>query len=161
MSIKQLQKEIHKNNVEAGWWDAQEPTKARQIASAIALMHLELSYALEKIRKGGDIDLMEVFEKMDLCINKDVCDEHLIKLALMHSEISEATEYHLSGENDSHLTNRKGEEVELCDAVIRIADYAESKGYDLESGIAEKREYNKKRQDHSKEARSEKSGKQF
>lgn len=161
MSIKKLQKEIHKNNVEAGWWDEQEPTKARKTASAIALMHLELSQALEKVRKGEDIELMKVFERMTLCIDKEVCDEYLIKLALMHSEISEATEYHLSGENDSHLTERKGEEVELCDAVIRIADYAESKGYNLESGIAEKREYNKKRQDHSKEARSKKSGKQF
>jgi len=161
MSIKQLQKEIHKNNVEAGWWDAQDPTPARKMASTIALMHMELSQALEKVRKGEEIDLMDVYQKMDLCLNKDVCDEHLIKLALIHSEISEATEYHLSGENDSHLTHRKGEEVELCDAAIRIADYAESKGYDLESGIAEKREYNKKRQDHSKEARSKKSGKQF
>lgn len=161
MSIKSLQKEIHKENVDAGWWDAKEPNEATRVASAIAMMHITLSKALETVRKGGTVDFMSVYQDLDLCLNRDDSDTMLIKLALMHSELSEAAEYHISGGNDDHLTNRKGEEAELSDAVIRILDYAEKKGYNLQDTMKEKREYNKSRKDHSPEERKKKNGKQF
>lgn len=39
----------------------------------------------------------------------------------------------------------EGELIELADAVIRIMDYCESRGWDLEAAIESKHEYNKTR----------------
>lgn len=50
------------------------------------------------------------------------------KIALMHSEISEA----LSALRDGDMEHV---EEELCDCIIRIADYAEGRGLRLSSGI--------------------------
>ncbi len=54
-------------------------------------------------------------------------------LCLIHSEISEATEGELTGKRDDHLPHRLMTEVEMADASIRIYDYAEGFGYDLQS----------------------------
>lgn len=54
-------------------------------------------------------------------------------LCLIHSEISEATEGELTGKLDDHLPLRLMAEVEMADAAIRIHDYAEGFGYDLQS----------------------------
>ncbi|TOM56066.1 hypothetical protein CGH73_27540, partial [Vibrio parahaemolyticus] len=62
---------------------------------------------------------------------------------------------------DDHLPHRKMAEVELADAVIRILDYAHAFGYDIESAITEKLEYNKHRVDHQRENRAKNGGKQF
>lgn len=161
MSIKKLQESIHKDNVDAGWWDDKETNEATAVASAIGMMHLVLSKSLEKVRKGGSINLDDIHKDIDLCMNRDTDDSMLVKIALMHSELSEATEYHLSGKNDDHLPDRKGEEVELADLVIRVLDYAEKKGYNIEEAIKEKREYNKHRKDHKLSERSKSNGKQF
>lgn len=60
---------------------------------------------------------------------------------------------------DEHLPHRKMGEVELADAVIRIADIAGFLGYDLGGAIAEKLEYNKVRPDHKIENRLAEGGK--
>lgn len=88
--------------------------------------------------------------------------------ALIHSEISEATEevrnsappiyqlrtapgkgLHFRILPDSKLwkpdLKPEGELIELADAVIRIADYCGSRGYDLEAAIRLKMEFNKTR----------------
>lgn len=111
MTIKQLQKKIHQQNIEAGWWDI-----PREKGTLLCLIHSEISEAMEGERK----DLM-----------------------------------------DYHLPHRKMAEVELADAVIRILDYAEEFGYDIESVITEKLEYNKHRVDHQRENRVKKGGKRF
>lgn len=54
-------------------------------------------------------------------------------LCLIHSEISEAAEGELTGKLDDHLPLRLMAEVEMADASIRIYDYAEGFGYDLQS----------------------------
>ena len=46
-----MQDEVHKNAHEKGWWD-----EARNDGEAIALMHSELSEALEALRKGNPLD---------------------------------------------------------------------------------------------------------
>ena len=67
--------------------------------------------------------------------------------ALIHSEISEATEECRNGQKDFYVADGKpeGEAVELVDAVIRIADYFGSKGWDLEKIIKAKMSYNEGR----------------
>ena len=58
--------------------------------------------------------------------------------ALIHSEISEATEAARTG----HDAN---ERMELADAVIRVMDYFGYKGWDLHKEIMKKHELNKLR----------------
>lgn len=82
-------------------------------------------------------------------------------LALVHSEISEALEAERKNLMDDKLLHRRGAEVELADAVIRILDYCAAHGYDLDGTIADKRAYNALRQDHKAEARLAAGGKRF
>lgn len=81
------------------------------------------------------------------------------KLALIHSEVSEALEGVRKGEMDSHLPHRKAEEVELADAMIRIFDLAGARGLDLAGAIVDKLAYNITRADHTREARAAAGGK--
>jgi NTP pyrophosphatase (non-canonical NTP hydrolase) len=83
------------------------------------------------------------------------------KMALIHTEISEATEAHRTGAMDDKLPHRKGIEVELADAVIRIADLAGALDLDLGAAIAEKMAFNAIRPDHKPEARLAAGGKAY
>jgi NTP pyrophosphatase (non-canonical NTP hydrolase) len=83
----------------------------------------------------------------------------LAKLALIHSEVSEALEGYRKDQMDDHLPHRKMAEVELGDAVIRICDLAGKAGYDLAGAILEKLEYNASREDHKLENRMKDGGK--
>ena len=66
-------------------------------------------------------------------------------LALIHSEISEALEADRKDLMDDKLPHRKGLEVELADAAIRIFDMAGGLNMDLGGAILEKLTYNKSR----------------
>lgn len=83
------------------------------------------------------------------------------KLALIHSEVSEALEGARKNVKDSHLPDRWALEVELADAAIRIFDLAGGLGLDLGGAIAEKLDYNAKRADHKLTNRRATNGKQF
>ena len=83
------------------------------------------------------------------------------KLCLIHSEISEAMEGHRKGLSDDKLPHRLQIEVELADAVIRIADLAGALGLDLGGAIAEKIRFNEHRPDHRLENRAAAFGKAY
>lgn len=68
------------------------------------------------------------------------------KIALMHSELSECLEAVRHGDPQSEKTPEfsNGTE-ELADAVIRIMDYAQAKGYNLGAAIIAKAKFNESR----------------
>ena len=83
------------------------------------------------------------------------------KLMLIVSEVSEAMEGHRKGLMDDKLPHRSMIEVELADAVIRIADLAGALDLDLGGAIFEKLAYNAQRADHKPEARAAAGGKAY
>lgn len=82
-------------------------------------------------------------------------------IALVHSELSETLEGHRKGLMDDHLPNRRMEEVELADVLIRVFDLAGKYNYDLAGALLEKNQYNRSRRDHKMEVRRAEGGKAF
>lgn len=67
------------------------------------------------------------------------------KIALMHSELSEALERLRTGSKDQHCPQFSSVEVELADCIIRIMDFAAQKELRLAEAIQRKCEYNRTR----------------
>ena len=94
--FKNLQRAVYRTAVEHGWYD--DPTLQFNDGEKIALMHSELSEALDALRHGDP--------------------------------------------PDSHIPAFKGTEAELADVIIRIMDYAQHKGLDVAGAIVAKARYN-------------------
>ena len=71
----------------------------------------------------------------------------LESIMLMVSELSEAVEEVRKGSAGTYHVDGKpeGVAIELADCVIRIMDYCESRGINLQAAIFEKHDYNKSR----------------
>ena len=83
------------------------------------------------------------------------------RLALIHSEISEALEGHRKNLMDDKLPHRKMVPVELFDAVIRIMDLVGRHYHEDAPALLEKLKYNDGRADHKRENRIKSDGKKF
>ncbi len=96
-SWDQIQKRVYEGNVEKGFWD-----KPMDDGTRIALMHSELSEALEALRYGNP--------------------------------------------PDKHLPNLDSVSVELADVVIRVMDFCQGRGYDVAGAVIAKMNYNTTRE---------------
>lgn len=69
--------------------------------------------------------------------------------ANFHAEISEAWEEYRNGKGMNEIYEKDGKPegvpIELADAIIRIMDFAEANGIDLDAAIDQKMAYNEKR----------------
>ena len=134
LMLNELAKEIHTDNIEAGWWD-----DCINWTTAEA----PLGYGKFPLNIAGDHYLLST------------------KLCLIHSEVSEMMEGLRKGQPDDHLPHRSMEEVEAADVFIRLLDYCGARGIDIDGAMAEKRAYNKRRADHKLDARNASNGKKF
>jgi hypothetical protein len=83
------------------------------------------------------------------------------QIALIHTEVSEAYEGYRKDKPDEHCPEFMSLEVELADALIRIADMAYGLKLRLPQAVAAKMTYNHSREDHSKKARQQEGGKKL
>lgn len=121
-ALKLFQLAVHDCAVAHGWWEHSGA-------------YNEIKQALLDAGKEGYLPYLEHLDRHN--------DGE--KIALMHSELSEALEALRKDLYDDKLKERAGVEVELADCVIRILDYAEQRGLDIAGAMLEKHQYNKGR----------------
>lgn len=150
LTIAEMQRVAHTNAEAKGFWE--DPPKAQmEFASAVTLVHHYLSRALEADRNDLEeekrICLRGALNSVGTLLTEgpgEVLEEgvkpslELTKMALIHSETSEAAEPLLFGGVDN-----MGEE--LGDVVIRVGDLAGGTGVELEEEITKKMNKNASR----------------
>lgn len=142
--INDLSKSIYEHNSGVGWWDALDLKRG----------------LLDRILKNDNLSEDTKSEVLD-SINTSINLIKTQKLALIHSEISEALEGLRKDLKDDHLPQYDMFAVELADALIRILDMAGAFNIPIGNIMMEKWEYNTKRADHTREHRSGTNGKKF
>lgn len=113
-SITKLMEASHKTAKEKGWWDEGD----RGLPELIALMHSELSEALECVRNGDDITQIQHNEK----------ERKLLKLQ--------------NSDEQSIVNKPEGVASEFADVLIRIFDACEKHKIPLAQALEEKMIYN-------------------
>lgn len=114
--INTLQQAVHRTAVEHGWWEDGE----RNMGEMIALMHSELSEALESYRDSEPY------------------------LHYKYPGMA-AARYHSDSEIGGVLGKPEGIASEFADTIIRIADTCEKLGIPLAQALIEKAQYNETR----------------
>lgn len=154
MEFEEMQENVHDWAEGKGWNDPAiidpdaDPTPIEISLASIALIHLELSNELERIRKGEptsdflnnlvvSIPAVERVEGINAI-------KVLAKLALVHSEVSEATGAVLAKQAKPTIVDGKPEGLgsEIADAHIRLLHLSAMLGHDSAKDFALKMEFN-------------------
>jgi hypothetical protein len=172
VNYNDMAREIHADN--GHWWS--DPATGQRLqrnrGTMFALMHSELSEALEGIRKDLMDDHLphrktEEVELADFVIraldyigsrNTVLVQGYAVNVAIqepaqviadLHRDLSKA---YAELDREGHLFSKLLATVEI---------YSQMRGFDLWGAVAEKREYNRHREDHKPEARLAAGGKKF
>ncbi len=119
-------KEIHLNAVNHGWWD-----DTRSFPEIIALVHSELSEALEEYRNGRPM-LYYPCRMGGVCIEEDARNNNTCGSKAITPD----------GGCSAQSDKPEGIAIELADAIIRILDYCGHAGIDMDAAIRIKHQYN-------------------
>ncbi len=175
MNLNKLAKEIHADNVEAGWWDNPD----RCITECLMLVVTEIAEAVEGERKNlmddhlphrkmAEVELADTMIRLlDLAGKLNVnLDEDVEKFEWQKSHSIGKKYFHLVNEvvflNDQiGMSHDDLVADSFNDVICFILNLGEHLGYDIESAIEEKRAYNKNRLDHKRENRAKENGKKF
>lgn len=121
-TIRELQARAYQQSADKGFHD-NEPTEGRALLSLnserIALMHSELSEALEELRKGFPADV-----------------------TYYPTAVGDSDETDSPRNADGSPSKPEGVPSELADVVIRVLDFCGANDIDIESMITEKLDYN-------------------
>ena len=129
--FRKQQKDIHENAIKHGWYE-----EDRSFGDLIALVHSELSEALEEHRNGRG------FKEIYYADNGKPYEKPYIKF-ITH-EVG-AKEKLLDSMRNDISRKVEGIPTELADVVIRVMDMCEYYGIDLWSAVEIKSAYNKTR----------------
>ncbi len=139
MELNNLIKKSHMVAVEHGWWE--EP---KSIGELLALIHSEVSEALEEHRNGYAPNKTYYSGKEKLEVETDSVT--LINIVESPNKIDGDTSIISNfGKDNLNVNKPEGIPSELADVVIRVADMCGYYGIDLEKAIEEKMEYNETR----------------
>ncbi len=122
-TIKQLVADSYQNAKDKGWHD---PGMEKSVGDDIALMHSELSEALEDFREGRGV--------------REVYYQYKSGGIVVSVSALEAEEMKERGDTTS--LKPCGIPIELADVLIRIFDFAGKHGVDLEAAVEKKMAYN-------------------
>jgi hypothetical protein len=151
ITVAELVRRSHSLSKQKGWyelWEEDGRTKAHavNVPEKLALIHSEVSEALEEFRKHG------VEMRCPDCNGDGKCpagtpDAHCWKCRGRGFLAMYAAEMQRDPENQRYVLASKPEGlvVELADAVIRIADLCGALGLDLAAAIEIKHRYNETR----------------
>jgi hypothetical protein len=138
--LNEIAKEIHATAVEKGWWDGNtEParyvdgeavgfdiTHPRSVGEVLALIHCEVSEAMEEYRAGH------------YALNK-------VRYVHPDGMVCDAESRCLSENGVSDTAKPEGFAIELADVIIRVLDAAAAWDIDIASAVAVKMVYNRTR----------------
>jgi NTP pyrophosphatase (non-canonical NTP hydrolase) len=132
-TIKELQARAYRQSADKGFHDDEPaygaPGWVEYDAMKLALMHSEVSEALEELRSGRAP--YTTYYPVPKPPNSLVAEVGVAK-----------AEELIARDNEGKPRKPEGVPSELADVVIRILDYAETRGIDLERIIVEKLDYN-------------------
>ena len=171
-----LAKEIHDDNVKAGWW-----SKPRSKECFYELFHSELSEGFEGLRKGlNDTHLTQYpmfqVELADFVIrvmdylgskNDDCFHPEILSFPIKEADvvfINLSDEFCLLTQIRYLLSTCVGSSFDTYNLIqsVRLCElYAQDDGWDIWVMIEEKRVYNRHRVDHKLENRMKHGGKKF
>jgi NTP pyrophosphatase (non-canonical NTP hydrolase) len=116
--INDIASRIHATAVDKGWWNEElHEGRPRNDAECIALMHSELSEALEALRSGSQIRNANAFGESSP----------------------------LLGKRSEHIPDFLAIEEEYADVIIRILDHAHMRGWNIGGALAAKMKFNETR----------------
>lgn len=121
MHLNDIRDEVHQTAIEHGWWEDTPDRPLRTFGDCIALIHSEVSEALEEFRDGHAPN--EVYFK--------------------HS--TDCPAQYAVGKCDFCNAKPEGVPVELADIIIRIADLAGRHNINLDLAVVVKMGFNKTR----------------